>query len=83
MAWLTLADATGAIEAAVLPNAYAHLGEAIQGESPLRASSSSTLPLPLPPVRSRAQPAGPRCAAATSTLCVLLANRESRHPWTL
>jgi DNA polymerase III alpha subunit len=36
MAWLTLADATGAIEAAVFPNAYARIGEANQGESPLR-----------------------------------------------
>jgi DNA polymerase-3 subunit alpha len=36
MAWLTLADATGAIEAAVFPNAYAHLGESNHGESPLR-----------------------------------------------
>jgi DNA polymerase-3 subunit alpha len=36
MAWLTLADATGAIEAEVFPNAYAHLGEGNHGESPLR-----------------------------------------------
>ena len=36
MAWLTLADATGAIEAAVFPNAYARLGQANDGESPLR-----------------------------------------------
>jgi DNA polymerase-3 subunit alpha len=36
MAWLTLADATGAMEAAVFPNAYARIGEANQGESPLR-----------------------------------------------
>jgi DNA polymerase-3 subunit alpha len=36
MAWLTLADATGAIEAAVFPNAYQRIGEANHGESPLR-----------------------------------------------
>ena len=36
MAWLTLADATGAIEAAVFANAYQRIGEANQGESPLR-----------------------------------------------
>jgi DNA polymerase-3 subunit alpha len=36
MAWLTLADATGAIEAAVFPNSYQRIGEANQGESPLR-----------------------------------------------
>jgi DNA polymerase III alpha subunit len=36
MAWLTMADATGAIEAAVFPNAYQRIGEANQGESPLR-----------------------------------------------
>jgi DNA polymerase-3 subunit alpha len=36
MAWLTLADATGAIEAAVFPSAYERIGEANQGESPLR-----------------------------------------------
>jgi DNA polymerase III subunit alpha len=36
MAWLTLADATGAIEAAVFPNAYQRIGESNQGESPLR-----------------------------------------------
>jgi DNA polymerase-3 subunit alpha len=38
MAWLTLADATGAIESAVFPNAYARLAESTAGdaESPLR-----------------------------------------------
>jgi DNA polymerase III alpha subunit len=36
VAWIMLADATGAIEAAVFPNAYAHLREANHGESPLR-----------------------------------------------
>jgi hypothetical protein len=36
MAWLTLADATGAIEAAVFPNAFQHIGESNNGESPLR-----------------------------------------------
>jgi DNA polymerase III subunit alpha len=36
MAWLTLADATGAIEAAVFPNANQRIGESNQGESPLR-----------------------------------------------
>jgi len=35
MAWLTLADATGAIEGAVFPNAYQRIGESNQGESPL------------------------------------------------
>jgi DNA polymerase-3 subunit alpha len=35
MAWLTLADATGAIEAAVFPQAFARLADAL-GESPLR-----------------------------------------------
>jgi hypothetical protein len=34
---LTLADATGALEAAVFPNAYQRLlGESDQGESPIR-----------------------------------------------
>src|SRR6185312_5120509 len=37
MAWLTLADATGAIEAAVFPNAYARLAPTESfGDSPLR-----------------------------------------------
>jgi DNA polymerase III alpha subunit len=36
MAWLTLADATGAIEAAVFSSAYQRMGESNQGESPLR-----------------------------------------------
>jgi DNA polymerase-3 subunit alpha len=36
MAWLTLADATGAIEAAVFPHAFARLAETSSGESPLR-----------------------------------------------
>jgi DNA polymerase-3 subunit alpha len=36
MAWLTLADATGAIDAAVFPNAFERIGESNQGESPLR-----------------------------------------------
>ncbi len=36
MAWLTLADATGAIEAAVFPQAFARLVEAPRGEFPLR-----------------------------------------------
>jgi len=37
MAWLTLADATGAIESAVFPHAYARVAEAAAGgESPLR-----------------------------------------------
>jgi DNA polymerase-3 subunit alpha len=36
MAWLTLADATGAVEAAVFPNAYQRIGESNLGESPLR-----------------------------------------------
>jgi DNA polymerase-3 subunit alpha len=36
MAWLTLADATGAIEAAVFPQAYARLWESFDAESPLR-----------------------------------------------
>jgi DNA polymerase-3 subunit alpha len=36
MAWLTLADATGAIEAAVFASAYQRIGEANKGESPLR-----------------------------------------------
>ena len=36
MAWLTLADATGAIEAAVFPQAFARLAEAPRGEFPLR-----------------------------------------------
>ncbi len=36
MAWLTLADATGAIEAAVFPQAFARLSDAPGGESPLR-----------------------------------------------
>ena len=40
MAWLTLADATGAIEAAVFPNAYARLGQANYGESPLERAPS-------------------------------------------
>lgn len=36
MAWLTLADATGAIEAAVFPQAFARLADAAGGELPLR-----------------------------------------------
>jgi DNA polymerase-3 subunit alpha len=36
MAWLTLADATGAIEAAVFPQAFARLADSADGESPLR-----------------------------------------------
>jgi len=36
MAWLTLADATGAIEAAVFPRAFARLADSGDGESPLR-----------------------------------------------
>jgi DNA polymerase III alpha subunit len=36
MAWLTLADATGAIEAAVFPQAFARLADSASGESPLR-----------------------------------------------
>jgi DNA polymerase-3 subunit alpha len=36
MAWLTLADATGAIEAAVFPQAFARLADAADGEAPLR-----------------------------------------------
>jgi DNA polymerase III alpha subunit len=36
MAWLTLTDPTGAIEAAVFPNAYERLGQSDYGESPLR-----------------------------------------------
>ncbi len=36
MAWLTLADATGAIEAAVFPQAFERLAESVNGESPLR-----------------------------------------------
>jgi DNA polymerase III alpha subunit len=36
MAWLTLADATGAIEAAVFPQAFARLADSAVGESPLR-----------------------------------------------
>jgi DNA polymerase-3 subunit alpha len=36
MAWLTLADATAAIEAAVFSSAYQRIGESNQGESPLR-----------------------------------------------
>jgi len=36
MAWLTLADATGAIEAAVFPQAYARLADAARGELPMR-----------------------------------------------
>jgi DNA polymerase-3 subunit alpha len=36
MAWLTLANATGAIEAAVFPSAYQRIGESNLGESPLR-----------------------------------------------
>ena len=36
MAWLTLADATGAIEAAVFPHAFARLAEVPDSESPLR-----------------------------------------------
>jgi DNA polymerase III alpha subunit len=36
MAWLTLADATGAIEAAVFPQAFARLADSGDGESPLR-----------------------------------------------
>src|SRR5207248_4084254 len=36
MAWLTLADATGAIEAAVFPQAFERLTDSADGESPLR-----------------------------------------------
>jgi DNA polymerase-3 subunit alpha len=36
MAWLTLADGTGAIEGAVFPNAYARLADAAGEESLLR-----------------------------------------------
>ncbi|MBV9323914.1 MAG: DNA polymerase III subunit alpha [Chloroflexi bacterium] len=36
MAWLTFADATGAIEAAVFPNAYQQIAESNTSESPLR-----------------------------------------------
>jgi DNA polymerase-3 subunit alpha len=36
MAWLTLADATGAIEAAVFPQAFARIADAPGGDSPLR-----------------------------------------------
>jgi DNA polymerase-3 subunit alpha len=36
MAWLTLADATGAIEAAVFPQAFERLADSDDGESPLR-----------------------------------------------
>jgi DNA polymerase III alpha subunit len=36
MAWLTLADATGAIEAAVFPQAFERLTDSGDGESPLR-----------------------------------------------
>jgi DNA polymerase III alpha subunit len=36
MAWLTLADATGAIEAAVFPNAYQRIAESSSSDSPLR-----------------------------------------------
>jgi DNA polymerase III alpha subunit len=36
MAWLTLADATGAIEAAVFPQAFARLADSAGGQSPLR-----------------------------------------------
>lgn len=36
MAWLTLADATGAIEAAVFPQAFARPADSGDGESPLR-----------------------------------------------
>jgi len=36
MAWLTLADGTGAIECAVFPNAYERLAETSQGQSSLR-----------------------------------------------
>ena len=36
MAWLTLADATGAIEAAVFPQAFMRLADAADGEAPLR-----------------------------------------------
>ena len=36
MAWSTLAHATGAIEAAVIPNGYERLGQAEHGESSLR-----------------------------------------------
>ena len=35
MAWLTLADATGAIEAAVFPQAFERLTETSNGEFPL------------------------------------------------
>jgi DNA polymerase III alpha subunit len=36
MAWLTLADATGAIEAAVFPQAFARIADAPGGDCPLR-----------------------------------------------
>jgi DNA polymerase-3 subunit alpha len=36
MAWLTLADATGALEAAVFPQAFARLADSLDGASPLR-----------------------------------------------
>ena len=36
MAWLTLADGTGAIECAVFPNAYERLVETSQAQSSLR-----------------------------------------------
>lgn len=36
MAWLTLADATGAIDAAVFPQAFARLADSADGESALR-----------------------------------------------
>ena len=36
MAWLTLADGTGAIECAVFPNAYERLAETSQAQSSLR-----------------------------------------------
>jgi DNA polymerase III alpha subunit len=38
-AWLRLADATGAIEAVVLPQAFERLTETADGESPLRAGA--------------------------------------------
>ena len=36
MAWVTLADSTGVIEAAVFPNAFERLSQSNHGESPLR-----------------------------------------------
>ena len=40
MAWLTLADGTGAIECAVFPNAYERLAETSQAQSSLREAPS-------------------------------------------